>query len=132
MSSGSDKELGMQRLIARRDFLQGAAIGVGTWLAGGLAPELVVAAEGLAAQERNGYYPPTRLGMRGSHPEFFEAAHALRDSQSLDGAGCANEATDETYDLIVVGGGISGLAAAHFFRANMHGSRERSRPGQSR
>ena len=29
MTTGSDKDLGMDRPIARRDFLQGAAIGVG-------------------------------------------------------------------------------------------------------
>jgi hypothetical protein len=110
----SDKELGLDRPIARRDFLQGAALGAGGLLLGGLAPELVAAAAEIAEQDRRGYYPPTRLGMRGSHPGSFEAAHALRDSRSLTGA-IAD--TGESFDLIVVGGGISGLAAAHFFRA---------------
>jgi spermidine dehydrogenase len=111
----SDKELGLDRPIARRDFLQGAAIGVGSLLLGGLTPELVAAAAEIAEQDRRGYYPPTRLGMRGSHPGSFEAAHALRDSRSLTGP-IAD--TGESFDLIVVGGGISGLAAAHFFRAS--------------
>jgi spermidine dehydrogenase len=110
----SDKDLGMDRPIARRDFLQGAAIGVGGVLLGGLAPELVAAAAEIAEQDRRGYYPPTRLGMRGSHPGSFEAAHALRDSGSLTGP---VKETGESFDLIVVGAGISGLAAAHFFRA---------------
>jgi spermidine dehydrogenase len=104
----------MDRPIARRDFLQGAAIGVGGVLLGGLAPELVAAAAEIAEQDRSGYYPPTRLGLRGSHPGSFEAAHAVRDSGSLTGSIVE---TGEQYDLIVVGGGISGLAAAHFFRA---------------
>jgi spermidine dehydrogenase len=110
----SDRELGLDRPIARRDFLQGAAIGVGGVLLGGLAPELVAAAAEVAEQDKPGYYPPTRLGMRGSHPGSFEAAHLLRDSGALSGP---ISDTGESFDLIVVGGGISGLAAAHFFRA---------------
>jgi len=112
----SEKDLGMDRPIARRDFLQGAALGVGGVLLGGLAPELVAAAAEFAEQDRRGYYPPTRLGLRGSHPGSFEAAHALLDSRSLSGQ-IAD--TGESFDLIVVGAGISGLAAAHFFRASM-------------
>jgi len=110
----SDQELGLDRPIARRDFLQGAAIGVGGVLLGGLAPELVSAAAEVAEQDRRGYYPPTRLGMRGSHPGSFEGAHSLRDGGSLTGPIVE---TGESFDLIIVGGGISGLAAAHFFRA---------------
>jgi len=116
----SDKELGMDRPIARRDFLQGAAIGMGSVLLGGLAPELAAAAAELAEQDRRGYYPPTRLGLRGSHPGSFEAAHALRDAAALTGQIAE---TGESFDLIVVGAGISGLAAAHFFRASAPRSR---------
>lgn len=119
MASGSDKELGMHRAIARRDFLQGAAIGLGGALLGGLALPLRAAAEELAEQDRRGYYPPTRLGMRGSHPGSFEAAHALRDGAS---PGELRE-TGEHYDLIVVGAGISGLAAACFFHESAPGAR---------
>ena len=115
MTTRSDKELGMDQPIARRDFLQGAAIGVGGVLLGGLAPELIAASAELAEQDRAGYYPPKRLGMRGSHPGSFEAAHALRDSRSFTGSIAE---TGESFDLIVVGAGISGLAAAHFFRAS--------------
>lgn len=122
MASRSDKELGMQRTIARRDFLQGATIGLGGLLLGGLAPELVAAAADLAEQDRRGYYPPTRLGLRGSHPGAFEAAHALRGSSSLEDIGRIRE-TDESYDLIVVGGGISGLAAAYYFRGSVPNAR---------
>jgi spermidine dehydrogenase len=115
MATPFEKDLGMDRPIARRDFLQGAAIGVGGMLlGGGLAPELATAAAEIAEQDRIGYYPPKRLGMRGSHAGSFEAAHLLRDSRSLTGP-IAD--TGESFDLIVVGAGISGLAAAHFFRA---------------
>ncbi len=107
----SDRELGMNRAIARRDVLQGMAIGVAL---GGLAPELADAAE-TEAQNLPGYYPPARLGMRGSHPGSFEAAHELRDGDFWNHAGALMD-TDEYYDLVVVGGGISGLSAAWFYR----------------
>ena len=54
--------------------------------------------------------------MRGSHRGSFEAAHALRDGASPKSSGKPID-TGEVYDLIVVGGGISGLAAACFYRA---------------
>jgi spermidine dehydrogenase len=58
-------------------------------------------------------YPPARDGLRGSHVGSFEAAHRLRDGGSFDLS--ATKVT-ERFDLIVVGGGISGLAAAYFYR----------------
>jgi spermidine dehydrogenase len=58
-------------------------------------------------------YPPARTGLRGSHAGSFESAHRLRDGGSFDLSGTP---VSEHYDLIVVGGGISGLAAAHFYR----------------
>jgi len=121
VADDSDKALGMNREIARRDFLQGSAITLGGLLLGGLAPELVRAADEIAEQDRPGYYPPTRLGLRGSHAGSFEAAHAYRDSQSLDQANI--EDSRENFDLIVVGGGISGLSAAHFFQAQARNAR---------
>jgi cation diffusion facilitator CzcD-associated flavoprotein CzcO len=54
--------------------------------------------------------------MRGSHPGSFEVAHALRDG-TFPKAGTKPTETGERYDLILVGGGISGLAADHFYRA---------------
>jgi spermidine dehydrogenase len=103
----------MERRILRRDFLQGALIGTAASLAmpfGELFAQS--AATSPAGQDAAGYYPPRLTGLRGSHPGSFEAAHALRDGTS-PGPGLD---TGETYDLIVVGGGISGLAAAQFFR----------------
>ena len=106
-------DLGMGRDIARRDFLQGAAI---TVTMGALAPELARAAEAeKAAQDAPDYYPPTRLGMRGSHPGAFEAAHEVRDGDFWNKASALVD-THESYDLVVVGGGISGLSAAYFYR----------------
>jgi spermidine dehydrogenase len=106
------KDLGEDRPIARRDFLQGALIGAASALGGPLLASAAAAASA-AAQDQPGYYPPLLDGLRGSHPGSFEAAHALRDGT----AGAAAVDSGESYDLIVVGAGISGLAAAHFFQA---------------
>jgi len=107
----NDKTLGMDRPIARRDFLNGVALTAGAAMLGGVSPALADA----ASQDQAGYYPPTRTGLRGSHPGSFEAAHAVRDGTLKAPAGKL-EGDEEHYDLIVVGGGISGLSAAHFFR----------------
>lgn len=116
--SSRDIDIGMDKPIDRRDFLQGAAIMVAA-AAGGMVPELILGADMevvRAAQDQPGYYPPTRTGMRGSHPGSFESAHALRDNSNFQKDA---QDTGERFDLIVVGGGISGLAAAHFYRNAM-------------
>ena len=68
------------------------------------------------------YYPPALTGLRGSHDGSFEAAHAVaREGRSFP---IPKQQTEATYDLVVVGGGISGLSAAKFFRdRNGEGSR---------
>jgi spermidine dehydrogenase len=111
-----DRRLGEDRPIPRRDFLQGALVGAASALCGPLL--LAHSDDGLppasgAAQDQPGYYPPILTGLRGSHPGSFEAAHALRDGED---AGPGTE-TGESYDLVIVGAGISGLSAAHFFRS---------------
>ena len=58
-------------------------------------------------------YPPERTGMRGSHPGSFDVAHEIRDGRRFS---VADLHVDETVDLVVVGAGISGLAAAWFVR----------------
>jgi spermidine dehydrogenase len=88
--------------ITRRDFLNGFAVSV----ASGITP--------LARLRAAGRYPPALTGMRGQHPGAFEVAHELARAGKtfpIDGL-----PVDERYDLVVVGGGISGLAAAYFYR----------------
>ena len=113
----NDRRLGMGSRITRRDFLNGVAVGVGGAMAGWMSPDL----ETLLAQ-RPGTYPPALTGLRGSHPGSFEALHSLRDGAFWNTAP-APQATGEEYDLVVVGAGISGLAAAHFFRKSRPAAR---------
>jgi len=114
-----DKELGMGREITRRDFLNGVAIGAGASLVSGsfAAEQLLAAAvfDEPAKQDTPGYYPPAKTGMRGNHDGSFTYAHRMRDGESPDAMGEPTD-TGEVYDLVVVGGGISGLTAAHQFR----------------
>jgi spermidine dehydrogenase len=119
-----DRTLGMDAAITRRDFLDGIAIGAGAVVAGGLLPEfMATAVAGSAApQDQPGYYPPALTGLRGNHVGSFEAAHSLRDGDFWPQAGAITD-SGETYDLVVVGAGISGLAAAHFYRAREGGAR---------
>ena len=96
---------------------------MGGAIAAGLSPDVAAAfADSPAPQDAPGYYPPALTGLRGSHPGAFEAAHRLRDGDFRSQAGNLKQ-TDEVYDLVVVGGGISGLAAAHFYRAKRQDAR---------
>ena len=112
MNDERDRVLGMDRRISRRDFLNGCALTVGASLIA--SPEwfnLLAQAETAPEKDPN-YYPPAKTGMRGSHDGSWEVAHAMRDGQTWP------DAVDdkESYDLVVVGAGISGLASAYFFR----------------
>jgi len=108
-----DRELGMHRRITRRNFLNGVALTVGA----AILPSDLLAATAIPAgpEKSTDYYPPALTGLRGSHPGSFDAAHSLRDGTFWEQAGTLVNA-DEKYDLVIVGGGISGLSAAHFFR----------------
>lgn len=98
--------------ITRRDFLNGVALAVGT----GLSP-LQMLGPALAEE----YYPPALTGLRGHHPGSFETAHTMGlEGEKYDGSKLP---LSETYDLVVVGGGISGLSAAWFYREKNPGAR---------
>ena len=107
----------MSKKITRRDLLNGLALGTGAALTGypavnwALAPS--VAGQRIMDAPSASAYPPTLTGMRGSHPGSFEVAHAL----AWQGEKPATYQTvDEHYDLVVVGAGVSGLAAAWYYQ----------------
>jgi spermidine dehydrogenase len=116
MSEGNrDRQLGMRRRITRRDFLNGVAVGIGALGCASLR-DLDSGMRALTAgADSPKNYPPALTDLRGSAPGSFDVAHALRDGTFWESAGSPAD-THETYDLVVVGGGISGLAAAYFYR----------------
>ena len=103
--------LGMRERITRRDFLNSAALATGAALTGSLAPRDLLA----AAEEFDGYGGVGDYRhANGNTWDVMEAAHAIRDRrfetlprETID--------TGEVFDLVVVGGGLTGLAAALFF-----------------
>jgi spermidine dehydrogenase len=114
----------MHRKITRRDFLNGVSVGVGGTVLGATGVSKVFGADTLLAaaaldelspENAPGYYPPAKMGMRGNHDGSFTFAHLMRDGQPWNDLGRA-AATGQSYDLVVIGGGISGLAAAYFYR----------------
>src|SRR5256885_390253 len=113
------RELGMHRRIPRRDFLNGVALGVAGAYVAAAEPRLAAAGVDTSGSQAPGasaeVYPPARTGLRGNYPAAVQAfgpmqAGVYRQFPALD------VDTREAYDLVIVGGGISGLAAAHFWR----------------
>jgi len=103
-----DRNLGMDRPVSRRDVLHG----MGALTAGALwtQPGQMFASEHSGVAD----YPPALTGLRGSHVGSFDVAHQLARRGRRDW-GAVQRPDSQIYDLVVVGGGLSGLAAAHFF-----------------
>ncbi len=116
MTGKHDRELGLDRPITRRDFIQGSALAMGGAIVGGSLPE---------QQPDYGFkldvdwYGPGGIGdyapSHGNTPELVGVAHEIRagtfERPTLDAID-----TGEVYDLAVIGAGFSGLSAAHHFR----------------
>jgi spermidine dehydrogenase len=117
--NGRDRELGMGREITRRDFLNGVSFAVGTSLIAANSTWLHafgIPQSPFAPEKDPSYYPPAKTGLRGSHDGSWEVAHQLRDGNGNDKTWGVPVDDDDSYDLVIVGGGISGLAAAYFYR----------------
>jgi spermidine dehydrogenase len=110
--SSGDVTLGMQAPITRRDFLGSALLASGAALLGGMAPaELLAQSDDFTGYGGVGEYRFSN----GNTWDVLTAGHTIRDGvyeplpkELVD--------TGETYDCVIVGGGISGLAAALFFQ----------------
>ncbi len=110
----SDRNLGMDRRISRRDLLHGVgALAATSLLPGKSFADEIQALVGAGASAAG--YPPATSGLRGNHVGSYEVAHQLARGGTVDW-GPVQEPDADIYDLVVVGGGISGLASAHFFR----------------
>jgi spermidine dehydrogenase len=117
--AGKDHQLGMYREITRRDFVNGVAVAIGALgipdFAMALGENGTDPAQEFAPERAPNYYPPALTGIRGNHEGTYTYAHKLRDGDFWEGEG-KPVPTGEKYDLVVVGAGISGLAAAYFYR----------------
>ena len=127
MTKERDRELGMGRKITRRDFLDGVALAVGgAAVAGPFAMARSDERHASASANDDGNlpdYPPGLTGLRGDQDKVYEFAHRLRDGKAWESFGAPEDEKD-SYDLVVVGAGISGLAAAYFYRKS-HGEKSR-------
>lgn len=118
-----DLQLGMDRPITRRDFLDGMAQSIGgaslASMAGAAHATGATSASAATTPSGDADAPPRRQGLRGFDNAAMEAGHAVRDGK---GFGSVSD-TGEAYDLVVVGAGMSGLAAAYFYRQQRPGAK---------
>ena len=103
--------------ITRRDFINGTLMAAG----GSMLPFKATGQVAMAALDPS-YYPPALTGLRGSHPGSNDHAHSRAWAGRSDWGPTTK--LPETYDLVVVGGGLSGLAAAYFYRQK-HGANKK-------
>ena len=112
-----ERDLGLDVPITRRDFLNSTLLASGALLLDAKAPLLAQApsASNAAWEGFGGVGDYARS--HGNMWATVSTAHDLRDGKLGDDAARRRAVdTGERYDLIVVGGGLSGLGAAAFFQ----------------
>src|SRR5258708_14705043 len=109
----ADKALGMDQGITRRDFVNASLLA-----SGGLLLNPVSPADLLAAKTDDDWTGYGGIGdyanSNGNTLRVLEAGHQIRDGL-FENLSANVIDTGETYDCVIVGGGISGLAAALIF-----------------
>ena len=106
----------MMAEITRRDFLGATLLASGAALLDGLSPAEILARGTAEGDAFNGYGGVGEYsGSNGNTWEVLQAGHKIRDKAYQQIPKDVVE-TGETFDCVVVGGGISGLAAALFFQ----------------
>jgi spermidine dehydrogenase len=105
----------MDRRIPRRDFLGGVAVGITGAYAAAVAPSLGARSPAAEQTVPPTLYPPARTGLRGNYPAAVAGFGEIQGGRYRQFP-AVDVDTAEHYDLVVVGAGISGLSAAHFWR----------------
>jgi spermidine dehydrogenase len=105
-----DKILGMDERVSRRDFLNATLLASGGLLMGSATPLELLSADDWTGYGGVGDYRRSN----GNTYEIVQAGHRIRDGEFQTLPASAID-TGEMYDCVIVGGGISGLAAALFF-----------------
>jgi len=104
--------VGTNSQITRRDFLGSTLLASGAALLEGLTPAQLLAQK----DDWTGYGGVGEYSLsNGNTLEVLQAGHKMRDA-AFDPLSPEAIDTGETYDCVIVGGGISGLAAALFFQ----------------
>jgi spermidine dehydrogenase len=130
LSATERRRLGLDTPVTRRDFVNGSLVGAGAAVLGA-APSY--AAMALGRHHGPAGSPPASDEVEAAQDTFtgyggvgdyarangntwpvVQAAHRLRDGK-YDSAALANATAAGDFDLVVVGGGIAGLSAAHYF-----------------
>ena len=104
-----DKSLGMDQPITRRDFLNSTLLASGSLLTAATPLQLLGAEDDWTGYGGVGDYSKSN----GNTLEVLAAGHRIRDGE-FDRLPANFIDTGEMFDCVVVGGGISGLAAALF------------------
>src|SRR6516164_4391807 len=113
MSSDDYCRLGMDRPITRRDFVNGVAVAI-TGASAAFRNLEALASQAPASSDSN--YPPLRQGLRGNIPSAVDIFNPITAGKYAQFPVPEADIREE-YDLVIVGAGISGLAAAHFYRS---------------
>jgi spermidine dehydrogenase len=120
VSKSEEKELGLDSAITRRDFIYGGSLAVGGVVSGCATdrPPVDVQTEDYGFAVGDDWYGPGGSGdyaqSHGNTPGLVKDAHDIRAGRYSIRPRDAID-SGEQYDLVIVGGGISGLAAAHHF-----------------
>src|ERR1700730_3625325 len=109
-SQQQDRILGMDQRISRRDFLNSTLLASGGLVMNSVAPMQLLSPEDWTGYAGVGDYSRSN----GNTFEIVQAGHRIRNGE-FDSLPANAVDTGEIFDCLVIGGGISGLAAALFF-----------------